>query len=181
MGQYYTAVNLDKKQILRPHNCNDGAKLMEFGLSSMGMMSCLAILLADGNGRGGGDLRGHRCDGPCKGRGWLEQGKGPGSMKPCPVCEGCGTKAPPEIVGSWAGDRVVITGDYADEGKFVSDTGDKEQNLYHNVYAEDSEYVDISLEAMRALAHDSYVRQMLQKTADENKYYAEKLKPVLAP
>ena len=29
---------------------------MEFGLSGMGVMSALAILLADGNGSGGGDL-----------------------------------------------------------------------------------------------------------------------------
>lgn len=57
MGQYYKIANLDKKQYLHPHRCGDGLKLMEFGLSSFGTMSALAILLADGNGRGGGDLR----------------------------------------------------------------------------------------------------------------------------
>jgi hypothetical protein len=179
MGQYYTAVNLDKKQILRPHACNDGAKLLEFGLSSMGMMSCLAILLADGNGRGGGDLFGNQCR-KCKGQGSFGSFK-ESTYEVCPVCRGARREPASEIVGSWAGDRIVITGDYADVGKFVSDTGDKETNLYHNVYAEDSEYVDISLEAMRALAHDSYVRQSLQETANENKYYAEMLKPILAP
>lgn len=56
MGQYYKIVNLDKKEFLEPHDFDDGAKLMEFGLSGMGVMSGLAILLADGNGLGGGDL-----------------------------------------------------------------------------------------------------------------------------
>lgn len=84
MGQYYITVNLDKKQYLFPHKFDDGLKLMEFGCSSMGTMTGLAILLADGNGRGGGDLH---------------------SEDP--------------IVGSWAGDRIVITGDYADPGKFL--------------------------------------------------------------
>ncbi len=57
MGQYYKIVNLDKKEFLEPHDFDDGAKLMEFGLSGMGVMSGLAILLADGNGLGLGELR----------------------------------------------------------------------------------------------------------------------------
>src|SRR5437868_2760036 len=56
MGQYYLIVNLDKKEFLRSHDFGDGAKLLEFGCSANGMMTGLAILLADGNGRGGGDL-----------------------------------------------------------------------------------------------------------------------------
>jgi len=95
MGQYYRIVNLDKKQYIKPHDFNDGAKLMEFALSGDGTMAALAVLLADGNGRGGGDM--HSQD---------------------------------ALVGSWAGDRVVITGDYADNGKFVPDDGDKEAPLY---------------------------------------------------
>ncbi len=74
----------------------------------------------------------------------------------------------------------MITGDYADEGKFVPEDGDQEKNLYSHVY-ENEDYEDVSLEAMRALAHDSYVRQSLQKTADDNEFYAEKLAPILAP
>jgi len=84
MGQYYYVVNLDKKQYLHPHRMGDGLKLMEFGSSADGTMMGLAVLLADGNGRGGGDLR---SDHP--------------------------------IIGSWAGDRIVIAGDYADDGNHV--------------------------------------------------------------
>ena len=86
MGQYYYVINLDKRQYLHPHRAGDGLKLLEFACSANGTMTCLAVLLADGNGRGGGDL---------------------GSDDP--------------VVGSWAGDRIVISGDYADALKFVDD------------------------------------------------------------
>ena len=92
MGQYYKIVNIKKKQYISPHTFGDGSKLMEFSMSANGVLAGLSILLADGNGRGGGDLN---SDNP--------------------------------IVGSWAGDNIVITGDYADDGKFVKDT---DKNLY---------------------------------------------------
>ena len=56
MGQYYKVVNLDKKEYLHPHKFDDGMKLLEFGCSREGTMTGLSILLAEGNGRGGGDL-----------------------------------------------------------------------------------------------------------------------------
>ena len=92
MGQYYHIVNLDKKQYLHPHKFGDGLKLREFGASGDGTMMALAALLADGNGRGGGDLH---SDHP--------------------------------LIGSWAGDRIVIAGDYADDGRFVDNS---ERNLH---------------------------------------------------
>jgi hypothetical protein len=56
MGQYYKVINLDKKQFIKPWTFNDGAKLLEFGCSGSGTMLALAVLLASGNNRGGGDL-----------------------------------------------------------------------------------------------------------------------------
>jgi hypothetical protein len=79
MGQYYIICNIDKKEYLHPHKFGDGLKLMEFGASADGTMLGLAVLLADGNGRGGGDLHSENL-----------------------------------MIGSWAGDRIVIAGDYAD-------------------------------------------------------------------
>ena len=99
MGQYYYIVNCDKKQYLHPHKFGDGLKLLEFGCSSDGTMTGLAVLLADGNGRGGGDLH---------------------------------SKNP--IIGSWAGDRIVIAGDYADPGKFIPKGMNK--RLYEKVLKE---------------------------------------------
>lgn len=102
MGQYYIVVNLDKKQYLHPHKFGDGLKLREFGQSGFGTMYALAALLADGNGRGGGDIP---SDDP--------------------------------LIGSWAGDRIVITGDYADPGKYGlrADRGlyEEAQQQYHDI------------------------------------------------
>jgi hypothetical protein len=79
-------------------------KLMEFGSSGDGTMKALAVLLASGNGRGGGDLR---------------------SADP--------------LVGSWAGDRIMVVGDYSD---IETETG--------NLYGDISEtYEDISAKIIK--------------------------------
>lgn len=118
MGQYYKAVNLTKKQVIRPHAFGDGAKLMEFGSSGSGMMCALAILLADGNNRGCGDLR-----------------------------------ADDELIGSWAGDKIVITGDYADEGRF----GSGKKTLYQKA----ENFKDISIDIMEVMCKDPYIKKNL--------------------
>ena len=115
MGQYYKIVNIKKKQYISPYIFGDGSKLMEFSMSASGVMAGLAILLADGNGRGGGDLHSEN-----------------------------------DIVGSWAGDNIVIAGDYADTGKFVKEL---EQNLYE---VASSEGEDISIKVLDALFDDQY-------------------------
>ena len=115
MGQYYKIVNIKKKQYITPHIFGDGSKLMEFSMSANGVLAGLAILLADGNGRGGGDLHSEN-----------------------------------DIVGSWAGDNIVIAGDYADDGKFVKDA---DKNLYHIASIEGE---DISIKVLEALFDDSY-------------------------
>ena len=109
----------------------------------------LAILLADGNNRGGGDLR---------------------SEHP--------------IIGSWAGDRIVIAGDYADPGKHLTEAeiaawtkknkkraaelagyqdGDARPDLYE--VAEDS-YENISFQVLQALCDDSYIKEDLRANLD---------------
>jgi len=115
MGQYYKIVNIKKKQYITPYTFGDGAKLMEFSMSANGVLAGLSILLADGNGRGGGDLN---------------------SNNP--------------IVGSWAGDNIVITGDYADKGKWIKDP---DTNLYS---VANNEGEDISIKVLDALCDDSY-------------------------
>lgn len=56
MGQYWKIVNTSKKEYLEPSSFMDGVKLMEFALSSNGVLSGLAVLLASSNGGNGGDL-----------------------------------------------------------------------------------------------------------------------------
>jgi hypothetical protein len=126
MGQYYKIVNIKKKQYITPHTFGDGAKLMEFSMSASGVLAGLAILLADGNGRGGGDLHSEN-----------------------------------DIVGSWAGDNIVVAGDYADEGKFVKET---DRNLY-NVASNEGE--DISVKVLDALFDDKYFFSEFRKNRAE--------------
>lgn len=123
MGQYFIVVNLDKKQFLHPHRLGDGLKLMEFGCSGCGTMTALAVLLADSNGRGGGDF-----------------------------------PADDPLVGSWAGDRIVITGDYGDEGRFVKQ---KNMNLYQ---VASEEYINISDSVREMLCKDPYIKSSVRES-----------------
>lgn len=90
MGQYHYVVNLDKHEYLHPHKFNDGLKLLEFGSSGQGTLLGLTFLLAKDDGLGGGDFHAKR--------------------------EFPETTAA-ELVGSWAGDRVAIYGDYGPEAE----------------------------------------------------------------
>jgi hypothetical protein len=134
MGQYYLLANLDKEQYIHPHHCGDWAKLMEFTSSGCGMLACLAILLADGNGRGGGDLG--RYD-PATGK-----------------YEDCDDP----IIGSWAGDRIVLCGDYSDADKWIptSTPDEPRRNLYDHA---GEHFTDVSAVVVRAICRDSYMRE----------------------
>ena len=118
MGQYYYVANLDKKQFLCPHKFNDGAKLMEFAHSTQGTLLAMSVLLADGNGRGGGDL----------------------DLEP--------RQDKRKLIGSWAGDRIIIAGDYADPHNFLTK---KEVNKIRSAlkkekyYQEHPEYIESCL------------------------------------
>lgn len=123
MGQYYYIVNLDKRQYLHPHFFGDGLKLLEFGDSAGGTMCALAVLLASGNNRGGGDLR---SDDP--------------------------------LIGSWAGDRVVIAGDYDDDGKWLP------EGVKGNLYSHAHEYFEnISEKVLVVMCEDQYLQRGLQE------------------
>lgn len=56
MGQYYLIVNIDKKEFIDPSKLGDGIKLLEIVGDRSFSLAGLALLLADGNGRGGGDF-----------------------------------------------------------------------------------------------------------------------------
>jgi hypothetical protein len=136
MGQYYYVCNVDKKQYLDPHDFGDGLKLMEFGLSARGTLAGLAILLANSNGRGGGDLR---ADSPHA-----------------------------QMVGSWAGDRLVVCGDYSDENDVCG-------NLWHDIGSENSEWENVSSKTMGALLEDRWVRADFVEIEDDDNGYAKYL------
>ena len=162
MGQYYVPVNLRKKEFLYSHAFGDGLKLLEFGCSAYGMMTGLALLLADGNGRGDGDLL-HEVKLP-------HTKNKPDNWKPQPwervehefqVGGQDYRVVVPEIVGRWAGDPIVIAGDYADEGKFVANNlppNAADMNLYAACFDPACGFKDISLDVLWAMWDDGSIR-----------------------
>jgi hypothetical protein len=90
MGQYHELYNLDKKEFVHGHRINNGLKLMEQCGWEKSTSTALWLLLANSNGRGGGDAKDH------------------------------------PMVGRWAGDRIVVQGDYAesDDPSYIDDTSD---------------------------------------------------------
>lgn len=90
MGQYFLIVNPTKRQFLDPHKFGSGLKLMEFSNDRYGAQQAQTILCSNGNGSGGGDLG----------------------------TEGL-TEAEKDLIGSWAGDPIVVAGDYGDPWKWV--------------------------------------------------------------
>lgn len=134
MGQYYYIVNLDKKEYLHPHRFGDGLKLLEMACSSSGVLAGLSILLADGNGRGGGDLCTNgavKVKDDCWGVTFSSSRARKGER-----VEHKWTRDDveyqtrvPDISGHWAGDRIVVAGDYADKGKFLTPEQEQEWKL----------------------------------------------------
>lgn len=107
MGQYHEVYNIDKKERIHAHRIDNGLKLMEQVGFEKSTASALFLLLANSNGRGGGDAKPH------------------------------------PMIGRWAGDRIVVQGDYADS----DDKG--------FVAEEDQEgYVDISSDVKAMLDHE---------------------------
>jgi len=94
MGQYYAIYNKTKKEYYSTHSLNSGCKLLELGFSLPSTVLC--ILLANSNGRGGGDLLANYDYSDNKKK--------------------TATKDIEQIAGRWIGDVVVIQGDYARDG-----------------------------------------------------------------
>ena len=103
MGQYHKVYNIDKKEYFRA----DFLKLAE-QVGTKTSTTALFMLVANSNGRGGGDFRDH------------------------------------ELIGAWAGDRIVVQGDYAEKGDrgFITD---KEIEGYKNISDDVWRMVDAGL------------------------------------
>jgi hypothetical protein len=78
MGQYHKVYNLDRKEFIHPHKIDCGLKLVEQMGFRGSTADALFLLVANSNGRGGGDVNDH------------------------------------PMIGRWAGDRVVVQGDYSE-------------------------------------------------------------------
>lgn len=83
MGQYHSLYNLDKQEVLHPHDIGLGAKQREHTGHEASLSDMLYVLTTCSPMRGGGDF-------------WAEENA--------------------DFIGRWVGDRVVVVGDYAEEG-----------------------------------------------------------------
>ena len=107
MGQYWYVVNLDKKEFVNPHRLGAGLKLWEQLANHPGTGAALVVLCAAmPERRGGGDFD------------LDENWHGPERVDMS--TDGPMPEEYPAIakrtIGRWAGDRIALVGDYAEDG-----------------------------------------------------------------
>lgn len=121
MGQYYMAINLDKREYLSP---TDGAKLLEVTSVAKGVPGLVMLLTATGNGSGmSGEIYRETFEGdkdyePRSFERILDQFTKP-KLNDKDV-EKTRRIIVPEFVGRWAGDRIVHAGDYTEAYRFMT-------------------------------------------------------------
>jgi hypothetical protein len=82
MGQYHSIYNLDKQEVIHPHDIGLGAKQREHTGHTASLSDIMYVLTTCSPMRGGGDF-------------WAE--------------------VMGDFIGRWAGDRVVVIGDYSEQ------------------------------------------------------------------
>lgn len=135
MGQYYKIVNVTKRQYLHPHKFGAGLKLMEFSGQGDSIGQALIILLAHANNRGGGDLRSDNL-----------------------------TEEEMSLIGSWAGDQIVVAGDYDDPWLFVPE---EFKNKEYEVEDEDGKKVKAIFGQRSSHIEGEFYPETLYSTASQ--------------
>ena len=141
MGQYFKAVNMDKKEYVCPWCIGGVAKLIEWAANPQGAI--FTMLLRKSSASGGGDYYGPASRDICLGSNEAENVdlvmheifKGV-AMEGRPVSPSADT-----TVGRWAGDRVALVGDY-DESNLWEDLGSW-KNISAEVVRDWNAFVDI--------------------------------------
>ena len=137
MGQYYLIVNLTKREFIDPRKLGIGLKAIEQFASFPGMPQALFALLICSNGRGGGDLALYESSnyGP-PGQDWSPK-------EPVAEYDGNYTRHEfREVIGRWAGDRIAVIGDYAEDADIVPPASDPASRIYD--FCRDGDYADIT-------------------------------------
>ena len=148
MGQYWTVVNLDKKEYLNQYKLGCGAKLWE-QLAGFGVGKALIILTANmPETRGGGDLDlEENWHGP-------ERTFPEHNIIPAPMPERYEAIAK-RTIGRWAGDRIAIIGDYANKG----DLEGFDTPLIYNLCT-DAEYRNDDYYKERGITEDMFYKDI---------------------
>ena len=126
MGQYWYPVNLDKKEFVHPHQLGAGLKLWEQLANHPGTGAALIVLCAAmPEARGGGDLD--------------------------PVGQtGNYAAVATRTIGRWAGDRIALVGDYAENEDLAPEH--EAGGIYRR--CGDGEYTDITSDVCTVIEHE---------------------------
>ena len=144
MGQYHRIVNHSKRERLNPYAFGDGAKLLEFGASGCGTMLALAVLLAEDNGKGGGDL----------------------NVVDVKAIVGSWAGDEIAIVGDYGEPVRVSRGGRAAMSSAIEGGHDIPEDT--NAYAlAESQYRDVSADVLRVLACDAYLKKSFAESGVE--------------
>lgn len=144
MGQYWFPVNISKKEFVHPHKLASGLKLWEQLANHPGSGAALIVLCAAmPKPRGGGDFDLERnWHGPER---TSEHHTTPGPMP----------DNYPEIakrtIGRWAGDRIALIGDYAQDGD-LPDATVPASTIYGLCSA--GKWTDVSDDVCRVIEHE---------------------------
>jgi len=130
MGQYFKAVNLDKEEVVCPWCLSGGAKLWEWAANRHGAV--FTLLLRKSDGSGGGDYFGYRTQNIELDASSTDPAQTfLNAIQTAVAAEGKRVEvADDSVVGRWAGDRVVLVGDYDS-----SELWEKSKN-FRNISAE---------------------------------------------
>ena len=131
MGQYHLIIDLDAREYLDPHQLGSGLKAWEQIANRASTPQALFVLLTCSNGRGGGDFR--------------------------PSVANNGE----QIIGRWAGHRIAVVGDYAEDGDFATPTDEPISELYDR--CRDGVYRDITALVRPILARELGVRYIAER------------------
>jgi uncharacterized protein CbrC (UPF0167 family) len=142
MGQYFKAVNEDKREVVCPWCLGGGAKLWEWAANPYG--SVFTLLLRRSSAGGGGDYYGYRMQeihvDPARDE--PPETAIAAAMRKTGAMEGAPITGPADaIVGRWAGDRVMLVGDYDDSG--IWDRLHEYQNITEELVAAWNEFIEI--------------------------------------
>ena len=149
MGQYWLCINLDKKEFVDPHKLGCGLKLWEQAANHPSTGTALLILTAAmPEARGGGDFDlDSNWHGP-------ERTLPEHNITPGPMPEEYHIVAK-KTIGRWAGNRIVLIGDYAENSDLPEEFEAGE--LYGKCRENDEvgpEFTDISDDVCRVIEHE---------------------------
>lgn len=142
MGQYFKAVNTDKQEMICPWCLGGGAKLWEWAANVQGAV--FTLLLRQSDQIGGGDYgasRSRRID--------LTEDDAAGEARALAdviahavSLEGQPARIPDDsIVGRWAGDRVLLVGDYDSSGLY--DACRSYRNISEQLVREWNDFIEL--------------------------------------